>query len=325
MPATLHHLGATDDAVHYKWSRALSPVLTIDPGDRVIVETRTGDDGQLVPGLGPEALEGLDFARLHALTGPIAVRGARPGDWLAIQVEEITTGPWGFILQRPAAGLLRGFDPYLRFLDLAGVDAIAFAPRINIPIRPFLGVMGLAPSGEDVRTIEPGSHGGNLDCRELTVGSTLYLPIQVPDALFSCGDGHAAQGDGEVCVTAVECALTTSLAFDVVTPRIAVNDPIAETAEGWLTIAAAPTVEEAAATAIASMVELLATAASMSRADAYALCSAAVDVRINQLVNGGMRGVRAVLPREVFDIPASSLVGDAAAGTTSLTQPHTML
>jgi acetamidase/formamidase len=312
VPVAVHRLAATDDAVHFRWSEGLPPVLTVEPGDRVVVETRTGDDGQVTPGMGPDVLDAFDFSRLHALTGPIAVRGARPGDWLAIHVEEIVTGPWGFILQRPGGGLLRGFDPYLRFLDLDGVDVIRFAAGVTIPIRPFLGVMGVAPLGPDVRTIEPGRHGGNIDCRELTAGSTLYLPVQVPDAMFSCGDGHAAQGDGEVCVTAVECALTASLRFDLVRPRLELTDPIAETDEGWMTIGAAPTVEMAAAAAVAAMVDLLAATGPMTHADAYALCSAAVDVRINQLVNGGMCGVRAVLPREVLDLATSAVMAGAA-------------
>ncbi|HET9456874.1 MAG TPA: acetamidase/formamidase family protein [Candidatus Limnocylindrales bacterium] len=323
MSVAVHRLAATDNAVHFAWSGGLPPALTVEPGDRVVVETRTGDDGQLAPGMGPDALDTFDFSRLHALTGPIAVRGARPGDWLAVHVEEIATGPWGFILQRPGAGVLRGFDPYLRFLDLEGVDAIRFGAGVTIPIRPFLGVMGVAPSGADVRTIEPGRHGGNIDCRELTAGSTLYLPIQVPDALFSCGDGHAAQGDGEVCVTAVECALTARLRFDLVQPRLQLADPIAETAEGWITIGAAPTVEEAAAAAVAAMVELLAATGSMTRADAYALCSAAVDVRINQLVNGGMCGVRAVLRRDVMALATGAVMGPAE-GQSFLTPPPTM-
>jgi acetamidase/formamidase len=324
-PATgaVHRLAATDDAVHFAWSRDRPAVLTIEPGDAVVIETRTGEDGQLVPGQGPEALAGFDFGRLHALTGPIAVRGAAPGDWLAIEVESISTGPWGFILQRPAAGVLRGYEPYLRFFDLQGIEAIPFGPLAAIPIRPFLGVMGVAPAGPDVRTIEPGRHGGNIDCRELTVGSILYLPIQVAGGLFSCGDGHAAQGDGEVCVTAVECALTSRLRFGLVRPRVPLIDPIAQTPEGWLTIGAAPTVEEAAASAVAAMVEVIAGVAAMSRADAYALCSAAVDVRINQLVNGGMRGVRAVLPRAVLPLTTDALMARVLT-ESSLTEPPTM-
>jgi acetamidase/formamidase len=308
-PVRTHRVAAEGGAIHHRWSPDIPPVLEVQPGDSVIVETRTGDDGQLRPGAGPEAVEHLDFSRLHALTGPIAIRGARPGDVLGVRIEEIVTEPWGFVMARPGAGVLRGFQPYLRFVDLDQAGGRAtFAPGIWIPIRPFLGIMGVAPSEGELRTIEPGDHGGNLDCRELGVGATLYVRVQVPGANFSCGDGHAAQGDGEVCVTAIECGLTTRLRLELYRPLLDLHNPLAETAEGWLTLAAAPTVEEAVAEALSAMIELITTATDLSPGDAYALSSAAVDVRINQLVNGSMRGVRAVLPRDVLDIERGAIL-----------------
>jgi acetamidase/formamidase len=306
--ARAHRLAAEDGAIHYRWSAELPPVLVVEPGETVIVETRTGDDGQLRPGAHTDAVVDLDFSRLHALTGPIAIRGARPGEALAVRIEEISTAQWGFVMARPGAGVLRGFPPYLRFVELDQARGHAmFAPGVGIPIRPFLGIMGVAPRQGELRTIEPGDHGGNLDCRELGVGATLYVQVQVPGANFSCGDGHAAQGDGEVCVTAIECGLTTRLRLELYRPLVSLRGPLAETGEGWLTLAAAPTVEEATAAALTAMIELITTATDLSRSDAYALCSVAVDVRINQLVNGRMRGVRAVLPRKVLAIDREAI------------------
>ena len=294
---------AVDGHVHFTWDATIPPIAEVESGTAVTIETRTGEDGQLRPGDGPDAVDRLDFSRLHALTGPIAIRGARPGDLLAVSVEAIETAPTGFVLQRPSAGVLRDFPTYLRFVELDRVAGVArFAAGVDVPLAPFLGVMGVAPAGPPVRTIEPGPFGGNLDCRDLGAGSTLYLPVQVPGALFSCGDAHAAQGDGEVCVTAIETAVRARLRFDLLEPRVRLQDPVAETADAWLTLSAAETVEVAAAQAVRAMIELIEASTSLSQADAYALLSVAADVRVNQLVNGARPGVRVVLPKTVLDL-----------------------
>jgi acetamidase/formamidase len=297
--------------VHYRWDAALPPIAEVDPGTVLTIETRSGEDDQLRLGDGPDAVDRLDFSRLHALTGPILVRGAVPGQLLVVRVESFDLGPSGFVLQRAGAGLLRGFPTYLRWVDLDAAAGLArFAPGIDIPLAPFLGVMGVAPAGPPVRTIEPGPHGGNLDCRDLGAGATLYLPIQVPGALFSCGDAHAAQGDGEVCVTAIETALRVRLQLDLLVPATLLADPVAETPDAWMTLSAAATVEEAAARAVEAMIGLIAGSGAvagstrLSRADAYALVSAAGDVRINQLVNGDRFGVRVVLPKAILAMPS---------------------
>jgi acetamidase/formamidase len=290
--------------VHYRWDATLRPIVEVDPGTTLTIETRSGEDGQLRPGDGPEAVDRLDFGRLHALTGPVLVRRALPGQLLAVRIEGFELGPSGFLLQRPGAGLLRGFPTYLRFVDLDAAAGVArFAPSIDIPLSPFLGVMGVAPAGPPVRTIEPGPHGGNLDCRDLGAGTTLYLPIQVPGALFSCGDAHAAQGDGEVCVTAIETALRARLRLDLLVPALPLAEPVAETPDAWMTLSAAATIEEAAARAVEAMIGLIAGGTDLTRSDAYALISAAGDVRINQLVNGDRFGVRVVLPKAVLPMP----------------------
>lgn len=301
----VHHLRRSEQrTVHYRWDRTLPPVAVVAPGDEVIVETRSGEDDQLRPGDPPQAVAALDRSRIHALSGPIYVNGARPGDVLEVSVLELTPARWGLVLQRPGAGLLTDFPPYLRFipLDLERGTA-SFAPGISVPLRPFLGVMGVAPAEGVHSTIPPGSHGGNLDCRDAVAGSVLSLPVFVPGALFSCGDGHAAQGDGEVCVTAIECAMTARLRFQV-RHDYALSDPCLETPDAWMTLSAAPTLEAAARQALAAMLDFIVERTGLSRADAYALSSLAVDLRINQVVNRPMVGVRAVLPKSVISAPA---------------------
>jgi acetamidase/formamidase len=292
-----HRLTAADESIHYAWDARLAPVLEIDSGDEVVVETRSGEDDQLQPGDSPDAIDRFDRDRLHALSGPIGIRGAEPGALLAVRMLELTPGPWGFLMQRPGGGLIRGFDPYLRFFDLTG-RVVELARGVQVPIRPFLGVMGVASAVGSLPTEPPGDHGGNLDCADLVAGTTLYLPVQVPGALFSCGDGHAAQGDGEVCVTAVECKMTSRLRFDVL-PGDGTRRPRAETPSAYMTMGSGPTVEDAARQALDDMLTLICRLTDLDRADAYALAGMAVDIRINQVVNEPMMGVRAVLPKAV--------------------------
>lgn len=287
-----------DRAIHFKWNAALQPVLRVASGSEVVIETRSGEDDQLRRDSTASDVERIDMRRLHALSGPIFVDGAEPGDTLAVHILDITPREWGFTMQRPAAGFLMGFPTYLRTFDLSG-DQAEFAPGISVPLKPFLGVMGVAPAAPgEHSTIPPGPHGGNLDCRDLVTGTTLLLPIFQPGALFSCGDAHAAQGDGEVCVTAIECAVIARLRFEV--RKQPLLRPRAETPDSWLTLGAAPTFEQAAREALEDMLDLIVERTELSRADAYALASVAVDIRVNQLVNRPMIGVRAVLSRAVL-------------------------
>jgi acetamidase/formamidase len=287
-----------DRNVHFHWDATLPPALTIDAGDEVTIEIRSGEDDQFRPDSTPTDVARMDMRRLHALSGPIFVRGAEPGDTLVVHILDVVTAEWGFTMQRPGAGFLLGFPDYFRAYRLA--DGFAhFDQGIRIPLRPFLGVMGVAPYDGVHSTIPPGPHGGNLDCRELTAGTILYLPVFVPGALFSCGDGHAAQGDGEVCVTAIECAVTARLRFEVL-HGVVLAAPRAETPESWMTLGAAPTFEEAARACLGDMLDLITEQTGLGRADAYALASAAVDLRVNQVVNRPMIGVRAVLPKAIL-------------------------
>jgi acetamidase/formamidase len=287
-------------AIHYRWDASLPPRIAVDPGTEVIVEARPGDDGQTLANSTADEPEPFDYRRLHALSGPIAVRGAEPGDTLVVRILDLVPGPVGFTMMRRDAGLLTDFEPWVRTYRLDRADGVAeVAPGVHVPLRPFFGVMGNAPLGESRSTIPPDTHGGNIDCRDVMTGTTLRLPVFVPGALFSCGDGHAAQGDGEVCVTAIECEMTGRLRLDL-EKRTGLAAPQLETDEAWMTFGAAPTVEEAAQQAVRAILGIIRERSGVDEPTAYAIASQCVDVRVNQLVNRPNMGVRAVLPKSVF-------------------------
>lgn len=286
------------------FSRDYEPILVIEPGDTV--RYRTLDAGWRIapPGEPNRFFEPKSPGRDdgHGLCGPIAIRGARPGMALEVQIQEIRPGPWGWTWAGP------GFSDWNRRFDLEGegagytwaLDAEAMTGRTEhghtISLRPFMGVLGLPPDEPGVHsTAPPRPCGGNMDCKELVAGSTLYLPVTVPGALFSVGDGHAAQGDGEVCTTAVECPMErVVLTFDL-REEMLIRTPRARTPAGWITLGFDPDLDEAALIAMNAMVELMGEQYDLQRAEALALASAVVDLRITQVCNG-VRGVHALLP-----------------------------
>ena len=203
------------DRVHFKWDVANEPVLTIASGDTVIVHTRDVSDNQITPESTAADLD-IDWDRVYPLAGPIAVEGAQPGHTLAIEVVDLHTQGWGWTAILPGLGLLADDfpDPYLRIFDLTEGATTHLRDDVVIPIAPFLGTMGVCPAGATEQAVmPPGTFGGNMDTRQLVRGTTLYLPVQVEGALFSCGDAHAAQGDGEVCVTGIESPMYGALRF----------------------------------------------------------------------------------------------------------------
>jgi acetamidase/formamidase len=194
----------------------------VEPGDTVVYHTREVSDGQITPDSTTEDLAGLNWERLYPLAGPVAMAGAEPGDILAVEVLDIHTQGWGWSAVLPGFGFLpEDFpDAYLQVFDLANGDYTHFKDDIAIPIDPFFGTMGVSPTGPEKPVImPPGPFGGNMDTRHITKGSALYLPVQHAGAPFSCEDAHAAQGDGEVCVTDIECAMYASLRFDLIKGR----------------------------------------------------------------------------------------------------------
>ena len=212
-----------EDQIHYVWDNELAPALTVEPGDTVVYHTREVSDGQATPDSKADVLSGLDWERLYPLAGPVAMAGAEPGDILTVEVLDLRTQGWGWSAVLPGFGLLpEDFpDAYLKIFDLINGDYTPFKDDIAIPIEPFFGTMGVSPTGPEKPVImPPGPFGGNTDTRHITKDSLLCLPVQHEGALFSCGDAHAAQGDGEVCVTGIECPRYATLRLDLIKGRI---------------------------------------------------------------------------------------------------------
>ncbi len=311
--ASLHHLDAA--RVHYEWDNALPPLLEIDPGDTVVFDTRDAADGFYTPAsIHADVLARGPF-RGHPLTGPVRVRGARPGDALVVEVLEVRpAAAFGWTAIRPGRGLLPESEfpePFLQIWDLSdGTHARMARPRIAVPTAPFPGVMGTAldePGGHS--TMPPRKNGGNMDIKQLTSGTTLYLPVWVDEALFSVGDGHAAQGDGEVCVTAVEMRARVTLRFglepgrDLREPQFRTPGPRAPATAGgshFATTAHGPDLFAAAQQAIRYMIGHLVRERGLSREEAYIVSSVAVDLRISEIVDAPNWIVSAFLPESIF-------------------------
>jgi acetamidase/formamidase len=313
----VHHiLKATCETVHFGgFSAALKPALVVESGDTIDVETYTGFHlyDQAPPGfLTPELLEichHLPQERqvgggFHLLTGPIFIEEAEPGDVLEVRLHSITPRlSVAFNAIRPGWGAMkeRFSEGHLRFIDLDLDKGVAEFPQgsgIQIPIRPMFGILGVA-TPEIRSSVPPGNYGGNIDNPELQAGSRLFLPIFMHGALFSVGDGHAAQGDGEVCGTAIETSMNGTIQL-VLRKDMQLTTPIAETATDIITTGFAPTIDDAFQIALGNMVDLLATHLAIAEDEAYCLCSLAANFRITQVVNSPQKGVHGLLPKSIL-------------------------
>jgi acetamidase/formamidase len=301
---TVHQLEPTPTTTADVFSPGHQAVLTIEPGDTVVVRSLDAS-GYLTPQTTPGEEQPKMFAeaRGHCLTGPIAVAGAKPGDMIALRLTALRPDEWGWtvaaMLDTPVTrrlGLVESPPSWLLWdLDAdagKGTETRGFVRGL----APFLGVMGVSPS-------EPGEHstipprtgsGGNIDCKELVAGSVLYLPVAVPDALLYLGDGHAAQGDGEVGGTAIECPMTTQAVVDVVTDR-PLTSVHAETPAGRITFGFSSDLNEAMGDALDAMVIWMQLIFDLDKATSLALASTCVDLRVTQVANQTW-GVHAVLP-----------------------------
>jgi acetamidase/formamidase len=293
---------------HNRFDRGLAPVATVEPGE--VVRFRCPGP-PLPPVASVTDLGAIDFQNPHVITGPVAVPGAQAGDALAIDIVDLRLSqPFGHTIVAPGVGLLPDdFEaPYVHSFAFEG-DHTMLTEGVRITLEPFLGIMGLAPAAPGSHpTIPPRRVGGNLDIRDLTIGSRLLLPIEVDGALFSCGDGHAAQGDGEVCVTAIETELEADLRFEVISgldlpaPRF-VTAPrrVARGTAGWMGASAVgDDLLECARDALRALIAQLVAERGLTRQEAYVLCSIAADLRINEVVNAPNWVVSAQLPLEVF-------------------------
>jgi acetamidase/formamidase len=270
-------------------------------------------DNQITPDSTTDVIAGLDWDRVYPLAGPIAVAGAQPGDTLAVEVLDLHTQGWGWTAILPGLGLLSDdfAEPYLRIFDLSAGDATRFADGVTIPIQPFMGTMGVCPAGASAQPVmPPGRFGGNLDTRQLTIGTTLYLPVEVEGALFSCGDAHATQGDGEVCVTGLESPMYGALRLTLLKDRripapqyrtVGPVSSIVSPAGFYGTTGVGPDLFVDAQEAIRAMIEYLSQEHGLSPEDAYLLCSLCVDLRISEIVDAGQYVVSALLPLSIFD------------------------
>ncbi len=303
-----HSLSA--EPTHSVWDRTLTPRLRVEPGDTVHFQCLDASGGQVHRGMSAAEFQSIDRTRIHALTGPVYIEGAERGDVLQLDVVFTQHSGWGWTSVIKGLGFLkdRFREPYLFHWHLDGPETRSLAPAV-LPVRPFLGVMGVAPPVDgSFRTRPPGTFGGNMDVRELCAGSSLYLPVYNPGALFSCGDGHAAQGDGEVCINGIECPLDVTLRFHLhkqqplTAPLVESSESVAADAssDSWIIIESAPDAVQAARAATSRMVDLLTSRWGMSEVHAYLLCSVALKLRLSQVVNEPMYTVSGAISKQIL-------------------------
>jgi acetamidase/formamidase len=297
--------------VHYDWDNSRPPRLEIDSGDSVTFEVRGGGDNFFNRQSSHQDVLRRVF-KGHPLTGPVAIKGARPGDVLQIEILELKPWDWGYTMIAPGRGLLPDDfpEPYLKIWDLSNGATGQLKPGIEVPLEPFHGVMGVALAEAGVHvTMPPRRVGGNLDVKQLTVGATLWLPIEVDQALFSVGDAHAAQGDGEVCITAIETGMTSTLRFtlrrdfSLAGPEFQTAGPLTQktnTAPWYATTGVEPDLMAASRQAVRNMIAYLGRCHGLTPEEAYVLCSVAVDLKISEVVDAPNWVVSAFLPLSIF-------------------------
>ena len=302
------------DTVHWGFFDAkLEPLATVASGERVTISTVSGAPDMMpgAPLVIPPALSAIHASPKrkivpgHICTGPVAVQGAKPGQVLQVDIESIDAFyDWGYIQVRPLVGALP--DDFTEFRLIHSVlDRAQKAWRLPwghmVPFAPFFGVMGVAPPAAwgTISTLPPRRNGGNMDNKELVAGTTLYLPIFVADALFSVGDGHGAQGDGEVCINAVETGLTGTFRLTV-RADMTLAWPMAETPTHMMTMAFDPDLDDCVVIALRQMIDLIAARTGLDRTQAYMLCSLAADLRVTQVVNGS-KGIHCMLEKRYFE------------------------
>ena len=300
--------------IHHGWNNAFAPRLKIAPGETVQFEIVDASSGQLNPKSTEADLEKLDLARVNPVTGPVYVDGARPGDALKIKVLSFRPSGWGWTGNIPGFGLLTDQFPKAKLHHWnydPGLAPAMYGPGGRVPLKPMCGTIGVAPAEPGLHSIIPPRNvGGNMDVRDIAEGVELYLPVEVDGAIFSVGDTHAAQGDGEVCGTAIETSIDVALQFDLVKganlrmPRYVTPGPVSRhfDAKGYeVTTGIGPDLMTGARTAVSEMVELLSRRYGYSPIDAYMLCSVCADLRISSIVDVPNWVVSFYFPRIVLE------------------------
>lgn len=313
MPMATPSIHVGRDQNHLAWDPAIPPVASVGSGDVVEFDCLDASFGQLTADSTNEDLARLDFGRVDQVNGPVEVVGAEPGDTLQVDLLEFEAADWGWTASIPGFGLLAddfpdGHYKVTRFDPTA--DRAEFWPGIRVPLAPFCGEVGVAPRKGPLSTIPPDVHGGNMDTRHLVAGSTLYLPVFASGARISMGDGHATQGDGEVCGTAIETPmrarvrLTVRKDLRVSAPEfLAAPDPHAELRNGrrYATDGIGPDLMDAARDALRRMIDWLGREHGLEPMQAYLLCSVAVDLRISEVVDVPNFIVTAHCPLGIFE------------------------
>jgi acetamidase/formamidase len=317
-----HRLTAGPETVHWGFFDAsLKPLITVEPGDDVVISTVSGTPtGLPKPGSGLTVAAALPAIHAsvpqklggpHILTGPVAVRGAKAGQVLEVRIKAIELhDDWGYNIIRPLTGALPDDfgQPRLIHIPLDRDRMVGRLPwGLELPLKPFFGIMAVAPPAAwgAIASPPPRRNGGNMDNKELVAGTTLYLPFHVDGALFSVGDGHGVQGDGEVCVTAIETGLIGTFEFHV-RDDMSLEWPMAETSTHVMTMAFDPDLDDAVVIALRDMIKLICGRTGISREDAYTLCSLAADLRVTQVVNGA-KGIHVMLEKAHLRADAADL------------------
>jgi acetamidase/formamidase len=299
---------------HHAWDNAIAPVLRVAPGETVTFDITDASSGQITPDSTATVFANYVADRVNPVTGPVFVDGAEPGDVVAIRLESYAPSGWGWTANIPGFGLLADDFPeaVLRHWTYApdGSAPTLFGDLAAIPLAPFAGTIGAAPMAPGAHSIIPPRRvGGNMDIADLVAGSVLYLPVEVDGALVSIGDTHAAQGDGEVCGTAIESPMVVTTTIDLVKgqplamPRIdRAARPAPRDGNGriWITSGIGPDLHEAARAAVRGMIDLLARERNLAAIDAYMLASVAGDLKISQIVDAPNWTVTFHMPQSIF-------------------------
>jgi len=304
---------------HLAWDNSIPPVLTISSGSEVSFDCTDASNGQILPDSTQQHIQAFDFARLDQVNGPVFVEDAEPGDVLQVDVLEVRTAEWGWTGLIPGFGLLA--DEYteheLKIWKIQREEGYAWFDEekgIKIPIRPFAGEMGVAPAEKGAfSTIPPYKTGGNMDTKHFTVGSRVFFPIGVKGALFSMGDGHAAQGEGEVCGTAIETPITAKVRLTVLkdkkkseyveTPHFVTTMPPTSQSTGeeyYCTTGVGNDIRTCTRDAVRSMIKFLMAEKGLNRVEAYMLCSVAGDLKLHEVVDMPNYVVGMMLPQSIF-------------------------
>ena len=303
------------DCHHFGWDNSIEPVLSVGPGETVEISTVDSSGGQLTPDSTVNDLATLSFDKVNPVTGPIFIEGAAPGDAVALTFLDLKPSGWGWTANIPGFGLLADQfpDPALHVwsYDAASLSPAAYGPGGRLPLKPMIGTVGLAPAESGVHSVVPPRRiGGNMDIRDNGIGTTLYLPVEVEGGLLSLGDTHAAQGDGEICGTALESPMDVAVKVDLLKvanlpyPRFETDGPVTRHLDTKGYQASTGIGEDlmiAARDAVSDMIDWITGTTGMPAVDAYMLCSVCGDLRISEIVDIPNWVVSFYFPKVVLD------------------------